>query len=77
MPLPRRKRNELLTEQNDCCRLCGYHFGRDLQSCYDSDTNTLLCHCCLMLLNCIRKSVDKNVDLVKVMEYDMNNRIPG
>ena len=77
MAIQRRKRNELLTKQNDCCKLCGYHFGRDLQSCYDETTNTLICHLCLMLLNSLRKSVEKNVDLVKAMEYDMNNRIPA
>lgn len=76
MALSKKKRNELLTQQKDCCKLCGYHFGRDLQSCYDKPTNTLICHLCLMLLNCVRKSVVKGVDLAKAMEYDMNNRIP-
>ena len=77
MAIQKRKRNELLTQQKDCCNLCGYHFGRDLQSCYDDQTNTLVCHLCLMLLNCVRKSIVKDVDMVKVMEYDMNNRIPA
>lgn len=77
MTLARRKRNELLTQQKDCCKLCGYHFGRALQSCYDETTNTLICHLCLMLLNSLRKSVVKGVDLVKAANYDINNRIPA
>ena len=77
MTLARRKRNELLTQQKDCCKLCGYHFSRDLQSCYDESTNTLVCHLCLMLLNSLRKSVVKGVDLVKAANYDMDNRIPA
>lgn len=77
MAIPRRKRNELLIKQKDCCKLCGYHFGRDLHNCYDEDTNTLLCHLCLMLLNCVRKSVGKGVDLIEVINYDMDNRIPA
>lgn len=77
MTVKRKKRNELLSQQNDCCKLCGYHFGRDLQNCYDESTNTLLCRACLMLLTFLRVGVGKDVDLVKVMNYDMNNRIPG
>jgi len=75
MTLSKKQRNNLLDQQQNCCNLCGYHFGRDLQSCYDEQTNTMLCHLCLMLLNCLRKSVVKGVDLSKVVEYDMNNRI--
>lgn len=77
MALARRKRNELLTQQKDCCKLCGYHFGRVFQSCYDETTNTLVCHLCLMLLNSLRKSVEKGIELTKVIDYDMNNRIPA
>lgn len=77
MTIEKRKRNELLTSQKDCCKLCGYHFSRELNNCYDETTNTLLCRLCLMLLKSVRKSVMKGVDLVKVMEYDMNNQIPA
>lgn len=77
MSIQRKKRNEILTTQKDCCKLCGYHFSRILQNCYDDQTNTLLCRLCLMLLKSLRKSVMKGMDLVKVMEYDMNNRIPA
>jgi len=76
MTLAKRKRNELLTQQKECCKLCGYHFSRNLHSCYDEDTNTLVCRLCLMLLKSIRKSVIKGVNVVKVMEYDINNQIP-
>jgi len=77
MALSKRKRNDLLTQQKDCCKLCGYHFSRDLHSCYDEDTNTLVCRLCLMLLKSMRKSVIKGVDLAKAMEYDMDNRTPA
>ena len=77
MAIKKRKRNELLNQQNDCCKLCGYHFSRGLQNCYDEQTDTLLCRSCLMLLTFLRVGVGKNVDLVKAMEYDMNNRNPA
>ena len=77
MAIQRKKRNELLTKQHDCCKLCGHHFSRGLQNCYDEQTNTLICRSCLMLLTFLRVAVVKGVDLVKVMEYDMNNRIPA
>jgi len=77
MPIPKRKRNDLLKQQKDCCKLCGHHFGRGLQSCYDETTNTLLCRACLMLLTFLRVGVVKGVDLAAVVDYDMKNRIPG
>lgn len=75
MSTTRQKRNEILTNQKDCCKLCSYHFSRDLQSCYDETTNTLLCHLCLMLLNSLRKSIlIHDVDLIKATQFDINNR---
>lgn len=77
MTISKRKRNEVLTTQKDCCKLCGYHFSRVLQSCYDDQTNTLLCRLCMMLLKSLRKSVIKGVDLNKTANFDMDNRIPA
>jgi hypothetical protein len=77
MAIQRRKRNELLTKQHDCCNLCGHHFSRGLQNCYDEATDTLLCRNCLMLLTFLRVAVVKGMDLVKAANYDMDNRIPA
>ncbi len=77
MALPRRKRNELLAKQHDCCNLCNYHFGRELQSCYHEDTNTLLCRSCLIFLTFMYKYVKKGADLNKAVNYDRDNRIPA
>ncbi len=77
MAIKRRKRNELLTKQHNCCNLCGHHFARELQNCYDESTDTLLCRNCLMLLTFLRVAVVKGMNLVKVANYDMDNRIPA
>ena len=77
MTLSKKQRKNLLDQQQDCCNLCGHHFGQGLHSSYDEQTNTMLCRLCHLLLNCLRKSVVKGVDLGKVVEYDMTNRIPG
>jgi len=75
MTLLKKQRNNLLNQQQNCCNLCGHHFGQGLQSCYDEQTNTLLCRSCLMLLSFLRIAVVRDIDLYKVAEYDMNNRI--
>lgn len=77
MAIQRKKRNELLIKQKDCCKLCGYHFSRGLQNCYDEQTDTLLCRSCLMLLTFLRVGIVKGVDLVKAANYDMDNRPPA
>jgi hypothetical protein len=77
MTIQRKKRNKLLTKQNDCCNLCGHHFSRGLQNCYDEATDTLLCRNCLMLLTFLRVAVTKGMDLVKAANYDMDNRVPA
>ena len=73
MAIQRKKRNELLTKQNNYCKLCDHRFSHGLQNCYDEATDTLLCRSCLMLLTFLRVAVVKGIDLVKAANYDMDN----
>lgn len=69
----KRERTKLMTEQHECCALCGYHFTVNKQVNYDKNKHTLICNPCSLFIWAWRSARERSITLPMICEYEAKN----